>query len=242
MLYWNEHKRDNFCNKCKVSRRKSDNIPAKVLRHFPLKPRLQRLFMCTQTTELMTWYDKERPKDRNIRHPADGEAWKYFDSLFPNFANNARNVRLGPASDGFNYFRTMSVAHSTWPVILINYNLPPWMSMKPKYFMLPLLVPCLTFPGNDIDIYLQPLVDELQDLWEFGLEIYDAFRQESFNMQVALMWIVRDFPAYFMLSGWKTKGRFACPSCNYDTCSQYLKHSRMTCYMGHRKFLKMDHP
>ena len=73
----------------------SDNVPAKVLRHFPLKSRLQRLFMCAQTAESMIWHDKERPKDGNIRHPADGEAWKYFDSLFSNFINDARNVKLG---------------------------------------------------------------------------------------------------------------------------------------------------
>jgi len=61
----------------------------------------------------MTWHNKERPKDGNVRHPADGEAWKYFDSLFPNFANDACNVMLRPASDGFNPFQTMSMAHST---------------------------------------------------------------------------------------------------------------------------------
>ena len=168
MLYWKEHEKENFCSKCKVSRWKSDKVPAKVLRHFPLKPRLKRLFMCPQTAEAMIWHDKERPKDGKIRHPADGEAWKYFDSLYPNFSADARNVRLGLASDGFNPFRTMSVAHSTWPVILINYNLPPWMSMKPEYFLLSLLIPGPTSPGNDIDIYLQPLVDELKDLWDFG--------------------------------------------------------------------------
>jgi len=81
----------------------------------------------------------------------------------------------------------MSVAHSIWLVILINYDLPPWMSMKPQYFMLSLLIPGSTSPGNDIAIYLQPLVDELQDLWEFALETCDAFRQESFNMNVALV-------------------------------------------------------
>jgi len=76
----------------------------------------------------------------------------------------------------------MTVAHSTWPVILINCNLPLWRSTKPEYFILSLLVPGPSSLRNDIDIYLQPLVDELQDLWEFGLEIHDAFRQESFNM------------------------------------------------------------
>jgi len=56
------------------------------------------------------------------------------------------------------------------------------------------------------------------------------------------MWTVSDFPTYSMLSGWKTKWRFSYPSCNYDTCSQYLKHIRKTCYMGHRRFLKVDYP
>jgi len=51
MLYWKEHEMDNYYSKCNVSRWKSDNAPAKVLRHFSLKSRLQRLFMCAQTAE-----------------------------------------------------------------------------------------------------------------------------------------------------------------------------------------------
>ena len=45
-----------------------------------------------------------------------------------------------------------------------------------------------------------------------------------------------------MLSGWSTTGKFACPCCNYNTNSHYLKHSRKMCYMDHRVFLSMDHP
>ncbi|KAH0675994.1 hypothetical protein KY285_023795 [Solanum tuberosum] len=48
--------------------------------------------------------------------------------------------------------------------------------------------------------------------------------------------------AYAMLSGWSTKGRKACPTCNHGTCSQYLKHSRKMYYMGHRAFLPPDYP
>ncbi|KAH0784204.1 hypothetical protein KY290_003802 [Solanum tuberosum] len=70
-------------------------------------------------------------------------------------------------------------------------------------------------PGNDIDVYLQPLIEELKELWE---------------------------PALAMLLGWSTKGKLACPTCNYDTCSQYLKHSRKMCYLGHQRFLLPDHP
>ena len=36
--------------------------------------------------------------------------------------------------------------------------------MKQTLFMLSLLIPSPIAPGNDIDIYLQPLIDELNEL------------------------------------------------------------------------------
>ena len=67
-----------------------------------------------------------------------------------------------------------------WPVILIPYNLPPWLVMKEPYFMLSLLILCPHQPGNEIDIYLKPLVDELKELEEEGVETYDAYSKEHF--------------------------------------------------------------
>jgi hypothetical protein len=46
------------------------------------------------------------------------------------FAEDPHNVRLGLASDGFNPFAMLNVAYSTWPVIIIPYNLPPWLCLK----------------------------------------------------------------------------------------------------------------
>ena len=40
--------------------------------------------------------------------------------------------------------------------------------MKKTFIMLSLLIPGPTTPRNDIDIYLQPLIDELNELWEVG--------------------------------------------------------------------------
>ncbi|XP_016199365.1 uncharacterized protein LOC107640353 [Arachis ipaensis] len=117
----------------------------------------------------------------------------------------------------------------------MTYNLPPWMCMKQEYFMLSLLIPGPKSPGNDIDVYLQPLIEELKELWELGIETYDAARNKTFQMHAALLWTISDFPAYAMLSGWSTKGKLACPSCNYGTCSSYLTHSQKMCYMGHQK-------
>ncbi|XP_076932136.1 uncharacterized protein LOC143597540 [Bidens hawaiensis] len=258
MLYWKEYEDAEVCHICHTSKWKQVNekqnnhnsehykttsrVPAKVVWHFPLKSRLQRLFMCSEIAKHMRWHDEGRPKDGNLRHPADGKSLKEFDSLYPHFAKETRNVRLGLSSDGFNPFGTMSIAHSTWPVVLVNYNLPPWMSLKPEYFILSLLIPGPEYPGNNIDIYLQPLVEELKDLWVNGLETYDKSKDETFKMYAALTWTISDFPGYSMLSGWKTKGNFACPCCNHETSSLYLKHSKKTCYMDHHRFLNAQHP
>ncbi|XP_060202723.1 uncharacterized protein LOC132631141 [Lycium barbarum] len=108
--------------------------------------------------------------------------------------------------------------------------------------MLSLLISGPRSPGNDIDIYLQPLIEELKVLWELGVDTYDASRNQTFQMRAALLWTINDFSAYAMLSGWSTKGKLACPCCNYGTNSCYLKHSRKMCYIDHRVFLPMDHP
>lgn len=95
-------------------------------------------------------------------------------------ARDPRNVRLGLSSDSFNPFRTMGISHSTWPVMLMNYNLSPWICMKPKYIMLSMIIPGPSSPRNDIDVYLQPLIAELKELWETGIETYDAEIKQIF--------------------------------------------------------------
>lgn len=238
---WKSTENDVESNASAISKKKVKKISAKVLRHFPLKPRLQRLFMSSKTSSLMRWHQEHRTNDGVMRHPADSPAWKTFDFEHKEFSSEPRNVRLGLASDGFNPFRTMSTTHSTWPVILIPYNLPPWMCMKQSYLMLSLLIPGPNAPGNDIDVYLQPLIDELNDLWLNGLQTYDASKKQNFQLHAALLWTISDFPGYANLSGWSTKGRLACPSCNVNTDARYLKHGRKFCYMGHRRFLERNH-
>lgn len=191
-----------------------------------MKPRLQRMFMCPEMDVAMKWHAKEWPNDGNIKHPTDGEAWENFDSLHPDFARDPRNVRLGLSSDGFNLFRTMSLSHSTWPVMLMNYNLSPWIYMKSEYITLSMIIHGPSSPKNDIDVYLQPLIAELKELWKkIGIETYDADTKQIFQMCATLLWTVSDFSALAMLSGWSTKGKLTCPTYNHNTCSQYHKHS-----------------
>jgi len=68
-------------------------------------------------------------------------------------------------------------------------------------------------PGWNIDVCLQPLIDELMQLWSSRTLTSDISRKQNFVMRVALKRTINDFPAYGMVSGWSTHGKLACPYC-----------------------------
>ncbi|KAA0036187.1 uncharacterized protein E6C27_scaffold69G00560 [Cucumis melo var. makuwa] len=116
----------------------------------------------------VSYYEaKKRLRDLGMGYEAI-HGWKHFDEQYPCFASDARNVRLALSLDGFNPFGNMNTSYSMWPVILIPYNLPPWKCMKAPFTFLSLLIPGPRSPGKEIDIYLQPLIDELNELWVDG--------------------------------------------------------------------------
>jgi hypothetical protein len=89
--------------------------------------------------------------------------------------------------------------------------------MKRRYIMMSLLIQGPKQPGNDIDVYLAPLIDDMKMLWSSGAEVYDAYTGEHFNLRAMIYCTISDFPAYGNLSGYGTKGAKACPVCEDDT-------------------------
>ncbi|GJY27904.1 hypothetical protein Tco_0403671 [Tanacetum coccineum] len=246
-LFRGDNNKDlDFCPVCNTSRWKDSNtpgkkVPKKVLRYFPIIPRLQRLYKSSHTAKDMIWHATGKcTEPGKMQHPVDGGAWKKFDTKYPDFAKEPRNVRLGLAADGFNPFGNLSQAYSMWPVILTTYNLPPWLCMKESSFMLTLLIPGPKSPGKDIDVYLRPLIEDLKVLWDRkGVETIDVASGQKFNMRAMVLWTINDFPARSSLSGWSGQGYKACPTCNEDTPS--VRVLSKTAYVGHRRFLKKPH-
>ena len=96
------------------------------------------------------WHAKDKEYDGKLRHPSNSLAWKLVDHMWPDFAFEPRNLRLALSIDGINPHKSMSSRHSCWPVILILYNLPPWLCMKRKFMMLSLLISGPRQPGKNI--------------------------------------------------------------------------------------------
>jgi len=105
-----------------------------------------------------------------------------------------------------------------------------------------ILIPGSKSPEMNIDVYWRPLIEELKQLWVEGVETWDAKVKMNFKLHALLLWTIDDFPTYAMLSGWSTKGKFACPYCHKHTDYLWLRHGKKHCYMGHRRFLPTGHP
>lgn len=187
MLFWKEHEIEKNCLKCGKSRfvevitddgeTVTTEVAHKQLRYMPLTPRLKRLFLSKNTAQHMRWH-KEGPRHNDpgtMVHPSDSDAWKALDDFDPDFASDARNVRIGLATDGFSPFNTTAASYSCWPVFAIPYNLPPALCMKYDFIFLCLIIPGPDHPGTRLNVMLRPIIEEIKQLWE-GVEAYDRYK------------------------------------------------------------------
>ena len=88
-----------------------------------------------------------------------------------------------------------------WLVLLTMYNLPTWLCQKRKYILLAILLQGPRQPGNDMDVFLEPLLEDMHDLWKHGIRVWDEFLQEYFTLYAVIFVTVNDLPALFSLSG-----------------------------------------
>ena len=228
-------------------------VPTLILRHFPLIPQLQRMFSSKKLSKLNIWHHFHKSEDGKMRHTADSPQWKFVHTELEREAGNdmfgkdPRHIHLGLALDGMNPFSEKRSTQSLTPVIVFNYNLPPWMVTKKYFVMLCLLIPTkLSLTGSNVDVFMQPLVDELQQLWSrAGVATRDArayMGMSNFNLRAVLMWTLHDFPAYGLISGLTTKGFKACPVCGPHTVSRRSRILRKNLYSNcHRRYLPQDH-
>ena len=88
-------------------------------------------------------------------------------------------------------------------------------------------------PGNDIDVYLTPLIEDLRKVWVEGVDVYDQSVQQTFRLRAMMFRTSNDFSAYGNLSGYIVKGLQTYPICEKNTSYIQLKHGKKTMYTRH---------
>ncbi|KAK1618853.1 hypothetical protein QYE76_024370 [Lolium multiflorum] len=253
VIYRCEYKDRTTCPVCGHGRYKVGNkkVPRKVVWYFPITPRLQRYFVDPKEAKLMQWHaERQKPEEDPemgymLTHPSDAGQWQALDIAFPRFGGDARNIRLGMSTDGLNPFGNQSSTHSTWPVFVWPYNLPPWLCTKQRYIHLSILIQGPKQPGVDMHLYLGLLKEELDTLWKTPPRTWDAYTRTYFDMRAALITTVTDYPGYAYVSAQVGHGFNGCVKCMDDTPHLQLPRdpgSSKTVYPGARRWLRLDHP
>jgi hypothetical protein len=97
---------------------------------------------------------------------------------------------------------------------------------------------------HNFDVYMEPLIEELQVLWK-GVPTYDVARlvgHRQFTLRAILMWTIHDYPMYGLVSRCVHQGYKTCLSCEPNITSRHFVELGKVVYEGSRRWLARDHP
>ena len=77
-------------------------------------------------------------------------------------------------------------------------------------------------PGNDLNLYLGLLKEELDTLWRTPVNTWDALEGAYFPMKAALLTTVHDYLGYGYVAGQVVHGFCGCARCMDDTTYRQL--------------------
>ena len=112
--------------------------------------------------------------------------WVHIDGQWyeHHFFCDPHDITLGLMTDRFHIFKHQPNGGTTcWPIIAINYNLPP-----EEHTKLCNILPLAIVPGpkapKDFNTFLQPLVDEMKKLtigeWTFNSSTNESFKLSAY--------------------------------------------------------------
>jgi hypothetical protein len=86
-------------------------VAYRKLRYFSITSRLQRLSTSPNTPKHMTCHHSYDAVDGVMVHPSDGEVWKHFNKVHPQFSFESKNIRLGLCTYKFNPFESFTSSY-----------------------------------------------------------------------------------------------------------------------------------
>jgi hypothetical protein len=107
--------------------------PVRVAWYFCIIPHLRRWFATRKEAQLLCWHEEGRKKlkeEGKFRHPTDAVQWGNINNHFLWFNKYIRSICFDMSTSGVNPFGNQSSTHSTCPVVVSLYNLPPWPCKK----------------------------------------------------------------------------------------------------------------
>ncbi|CEL56160.1 hypothetical protein RSOLAG1IB_07613 [Rhizoctonia solani AG-1 IB] len=213
------------CPICHADRFTWNGVGVNTFTYLPAIPQLRALFSCSEMVKKMCYrHDYKNPNNsisdifdsshyKKLCHTKviiEGEEQPFY------FFQDKHEIALGLVTDGMCPFKRRK--NSCWPIILVNYNLPP-----DERFHIDNLICVGVIPGPkcpaDINSFLQPLIDELLELAR-GVAAVDVTTSTLFALRAHLLTIFGDIPAITkILEFIGHNGCFPCRFCYIPTIS-----------------------
>ena len=192
------------CPYCNKERYDMHGHPHQIFQYLPFTPHLSALFNNQKSSKLMQYRATYRSEDGELSDIFDGSHYchlwtrKVLVDGVPydhRFFSNEHNVALGIMMDGFQIFKWQRGGMQTcWPIIAINFNLPPTIRTHLTNIIPLAIIPGLKAP-IDFNSYFCPFIDEAKLLASTGVPAMDAIDDHSFTLHVYLVSCHGDMPA-----------------------------------------------
>jgi hypothetical protein len=135
-----------------------------MIRYMPIITWIKQLFLTKSKAMLMDRHVTNKNEDGMMRGLVSSKTWKIVEDRWAQFKEELRHLRLGLATNGINPYSLQQSKYLVWPILVLNYNLPPHLTMSNAFMWLALIILGRKQLYN-MDNYLQSLINELQLLW-----------------------------------------------------------------------------
>ena len=185
--------------------------------HLPFGPRLQALFLNEDIIELLDYRTTRTTSNDpdSVSDVFDGKLYRELcekhvrvngQTFDHKYFEDKHDIALGLSLDGFPIFNKRNL--SAWPVILINFSLPPDIRTHLAHLLCYGVIPSPK-AVKDMDSFLHPLYCELEKFAR-GVKSADLRSKKLFLLHVFLILIFGDMPAIAKVMRMKGHNGF-CP-------------------------------
>jgi hypothetical protein len=96
----------------------------------------------------MIWHANNWTQDGLVHDVTYSKQWEFINQKWPSFGNEPRNVQLWLFTNGLNPLGGKCSTWSLWLMLLVNYNILLWLTIKRHFMMLSLIIlgPTMTHP------------------------------------------------------------------------------------------------
>lgn len=183
-----QYKSLRTCPVCSEDRYKPDSVvPRKSFKYYPITDRIKRMFGNSYTSQLLQSHGKSTTPTNSIHN---SKAWKDLYAISGTFHGECRSLAFALCLDGVNPFAKEKVSYSMCPMLLVPLNLSKITSQS---IMLTGIIPGPSEVKNT-DPYVDVLIDEMLQI--NNTEVYDAYRNEFFTLEVTILLNILDYPGH----------------------------------------------